>query len=85
MASSDEFPFDFEEYTSKEALTDSGELVGERVVKRFFEQIDYPNEHCLYTDNFFTLANLLSLTKKRHTSHWYCATEPNRKLFSDLH
>ena len=84
MASSDEFPFDFEVYIGKEALSDSGELIGERVVKRFIEQIDHSNEHCIYTDNLFTSANLLSLIKKSHTSQWYCATEPNQKMFSDL-
>ena len=49
MALYDGFPVDFEVYTGKEALPDSGELVGERVVKLFIEQIDHPNEHSLYT------------------------------------
>ena len=68
-ACSDRFLFDFEVYTGKEALSDSGELVGQRVVKRFIEQIDHPNEHCFYTDNFFSSANLQSLTKKKKNAY----------------
>ena len=65
MAVFDGFPLDFEVYTKKDTLSDSGELVEERVVKRYIEQIDHPNEHCLYADNFFSSANLLSLTKEK--------------------
>ena len=42
VASIDGFPFNFAVHTGKEALSDSGELVGERVVKCFIEQIDHP-------------------------------------------
>ena len=69
MASFSRIPFDFEVYTVKEALSDSGELVGERVVKRFIKQMHHPNEHCLYTDNFFSSENLLSLTKEKSIRH----------------
>ena len=69
MAFFDGFPFNFAVHTGKEALSDSVQLDGERVVKCFIEQIDHPNEHCFYTDNFFASSNLLLTTKEKKIRH----------------
>ena len=68
LASSDGFPFDFEVYTGKEGIAQKG-LVGERVVMNFAEKIPNKRHHCLYTDNFFTSANLLSMTSSLELRH----------------
>lgn len=76
LASSDGFPFDFDVYTGKEDNVEKG-LVGERIVMNFAKKIECKTHHCLYTDNFFTSANLLSLTSSiglRHTG----TVRPNR-------
>ena len=59
LASFDGFPFSYDVYCGKEEQQHQEGLVGERVVKKFLKTTSDLKDHSLYTDNFFTSADLM--------------------------